>query len=262
MTLPSDPRARLLEALAELARELPPAMLSAVVSRLDSQSEGRKLERLAATPALREKLRSLDALREQLPEIDSKAIALALRAAEEAVRQVANRSRFEIAWTGPETEAVPVRRVDQVLYAMIERARSEVLLVTYVAYKAERALAALSAAAASGARVKLVIELAHESGGKVSFDGLGAFKSRIPSAEIYYWPLVRRPTTSSGSYGAMHAKCLVVDGREAIVSSANLTDYALEANMELGIVVGSSVAGLIRNHFDQLIARGELLRVP
>jgi phosphatidylserine/phosphatidylglycerophosphate/cardiolipin synthase-like enzyme len=89
------------------------------------------------------------------------------------------------------------------------------------AYKAERALKALRDATDHGVRVKLVIELAQQSGGKISFDGLQALRTAVPSAQVFYWPLDRRKRSASGSCGAMHAKCLVADRRRAIVSSAN-----------------------------------------
>ena len=106
-----------------------------------------------------------------------------------------------------------------------------------------------------------LIALAHESGGKITFDGLQAFRTAVPSAQVYYWPPERRKRISSGSYGAMHAKCLVADRARDIVSSANLTDYALEANMELGVVVQRRVAERLADHLDQLIVRGELSSV-
>jgi phosphatidylserine/phosphatidylglycerophosphate/cardiolipin synthase-like enzyme len=129
-------------------------------------------------------------------------------------------------------------------------------------HKAERALKALRDATDHGVRVKLVIELAQESGGKISFDGLQSFRTAVPSAQVFYWPLDRRQRSASGSYGAMHAKCLVADRSRAIVSSANLTDYALEANMELGLLVERAVAVRLAEHFDQLIVRGELIAAP
>jgi phosphatidylserine/phosphatidylglycerophosphate/cardiolipin synthase-like enzyme len=107
--------------------------------------------------------------------------------------------------------------------------------------------------------VRLVIELAQESGGKITFDGLPAFRTAVPSAQVFYWPMDRRKRSASGAYGAMHAKCLVADRSRAIVSSANLTDYALEANMELGLLVERAIAGRLAEHFDQLIFRGELI---
>jgi cardiolipin synthase len=259
MNISSDLRRQLLRVLVELARELPPGRLNALTSALESGGGGQNLGRFAATQAMREKLRRLEELCGQQTEIDTQAIAFALRAAAEAAAAVAVEQRAEIAWTGPATEAVPLRRVDQVIYDMVETAKQEVLLVTYAAYKAERTLKALRDATEHGVRVKVVIELAQESGGKIVFDGLQAFRTAVPSAQVFYWPLDRRKRSASGSYGAMHAKCLVADRSRAIVSSANLTDYALEANMELGLLVERAVAVRLAEHFDQLIVRGELI---
>lgn len=255
----TDSRHELLRVLVALARDLPPGTLNPLISAFESVGESRNLGRLAATPAVKEKLRKLEELCGLHPETDTKAIALALRTAAEAVSVIGADQRAEIAWTGPATEAVPLRRVDQVIYDMVEGAKEEVLLVTYAAYKAERALQALQDATNRGVNVKLVIELAQKSGGKITFDGLQAFRTAVPAARVFYWPLDRRKLSASGSYGAMHAKCLVSDRRRAIVSSANLTDYALESNMELGLVVDRAIASRLAEHFNQLIVRGELI---
>jgi len=262
MNIPTDSRLQLLRVLVELARELPPGSLNALISALESGGGSQNLGRFAATPTMREKLRRLEEQCGLQPEINTQAIAFALQAAAEAAAAVGVDQRAEIAWTGPATDAVPLRRVDQVIYDMVETAKEEVLLVTYAAYKAERALKALRDATDHGVRVKLVIELAQESGGKISFDGLQSFRTAVPSAQVFYWPLDRRQRSASGSYGAMHAKSLVADRSRAIVSSANLTDYALEANMELGLLVERAVAVRLAEHFDQLIVRGELIAVP
>jgi cardiolipin synthase len=259
MNIPPDARVQLVRLLVELARELPPDMLNALISALESDGGSQNLGRFAATPTMKDKLRRLEELFAVRPEINTQAMAFALHAAAEVAVAVGVDHRAEIAWTGPATEAVPLRRVDQVIYDMVETAKDEILLVTYAAYKAERALKALRVAADHGVRLRVVIELAQESGGKISFDGLQAFRTAVPSAQVFYWPLDRRERTTSGSYGAMHAKCLVADRSRAMVSSANLTDYALESNMELGLLVGRAVAVRLAEHFDQLIVRGELI---
>src|SRR5262249_39356259 len=110
-----------------------------------------------------------------------------------------------------------------------------------------------------GVRLKLVIELAQESGGKISFDGLQAFRAGVPLAQVFYWPLDRRKRNASDAYGPMHAKRLLADRNREILSNTNLTDYALEANMELGLLVGGTIAARLAEHFDQLIVRGELV---
>jgi phosphatidylserine/phosphatidylglycerophosphate/cardiolipin synthase-like enzyme len=132
----------------------------------------------------------------------------------------------KLAWTGPGTDAVPLRRVDQVLYELVESAESEVLLATYAAYKAQRALDVLRAATERGVQVVLVIELAQQSGGKITFDRLDSIRESVPRANVFYWPLGRRPRTAVGSYGTMHVKCLIADRETALVSSAEMETAA------------------------------------
>jgi phosphatidylserine/phosphatidylglycerophosphate/cardiolipin synthase-like enzyme len=61
---------------------------------------------------------------------------------------------------------------------------------------------------------------------------------------------------------ALHAKCAVADAHLLLVSSANLTDYALNLNMELGVVIqGGPQPQTVVAQFDELIAQGILQRV-
>jgi phosphatidylserine/phosphatidylglycerophosphate/cardiolipin synthase-like enzyme len=58
-----------------------------------------------------------------------------------------------------------------------------------------------------------------------------------------------------------HAKCVVVDGRTAFVTSANFTEAAQERNIEVGILVRSQiVAERLIAFFDALIAYGAAKR--
>jgi phosphatidylserine/phosphatidylglycerophosphate/cardiolipin synthase-like enzyme len=237
--------------------------MNALVVALQAGGGIQNLDRFAATPAMREKLRKFEDLIGQQSNVNTAGIAFALQAAANAAVAVGIDQSAEIVWTGPATEAVPLRRVDQVIYDMVEGAQKDLLLVTYAAYRAERALDALRDATERGVVVKLVIELAQASGGKISFDGLHMFRTAVPTAQVFYWPLDRRKRdVTSSAYGAMHAKCVVADRNRAIISSANMTDYALQLNMELGLLVGRNVASALAEHFDQLILRRELVKVP
>jgi cardiolipin synthase A/B len=59
----------------------------------------------------------------------------------------------------------------------------------------------------------------------------------------------------------MHVKCFIADRKTALVTSANLTDRALEMNMELGLVVRGMLPKRLAAHFNQLALRGELTPV-
>lgn len=260
----NEARSRALAAILELVRELPPATLDALSAGLESSTSPPnwpRLQGLLSTQTARERLERLAELFADEPEFDGRALAFAIQASAQAAARVSADQRVDIAWTGPSTAAVPLRRVDQVLYELVESAGSEILLVTYAAYKAERALNALRLASDRGVRITLVIELAHESGGKISFDGLETLRAAVPNARVFYWPLERRMRSASGSYGAMHVKCAVADRTVAMISSANLTDHALELNMELGLLMRGPAPAQLVAHFDQLIWRGELAPV-
>ena len=86
------------------------------------------------------------------------------------------------------------------------------------------------------------------------------------------WPGKRKPAVfydprslqaSETARSALHAKCVVVDGREALVTSANFTEAAQERNIELGVLVKHpGVAQRIEDHFHALIERSHLERLP
>lgn len=68
--------------------------------------------------------------------------------------------------------------------------------------------------------------------------------------------------TPSGKLASLHAKCAVSDGQRLLVSSANLTEFALNFNMELGILVQAGDApARVERHFDALMTNGELERI-
>ena len=63
-----------------------------------------------------------------------------------------------------------------------------------------------------------------------------------------------RPHTDDGKFGSMHAKLAIADRKRVFVSSANLTDYAMELNMEMGVLLEDAEIGeQISNLFDNMI---------
>ncbi|HNJ41010.1 MAG TPA: phospholipase D-like domain-containing protein [Acidobacteriota bacterium] len=67
------------------------------------------------------------------------------------------------------------------------------------------------------------------------------------------------PSTYPGSHGSLHAKCAIVDGRRIFISSANLTEFALNLNMEMGVLIESSdLAQQAEKHIKHLITYGLL----
>jgi phosphatidylserine/phosphatidylglycerophosphate/cardiolipin synthase-like enzyme len=170
--------------------------------------------------------------------------------------------RTELLWAGPApASGMPARRIDQVLYDLVATADKDILLVTFAAHKIQRLADVLASALRRGVRVRLVLEFGVQSQFQLSHDALKAFPVDLrDKAEIFYWPIEKRELNLFGKPGKLHAKAAVVD-KQALLSSANLTDDAFLRNLELGVLfMGGDMPTRLRQHFEHLIVAGTLLR--
>jgi phosphatidylserine/phosphatidylglycerophosphate/cardiolipin synthase-like enzyme len=70
----------------------------------------------------------------------------------------------------------------------------------------------------------------------------------------------RWPADHRAAGAVLHAKLLVIDGRRALVGSANLTHRALTANLEAGVLVEDpDLAAELETHVQNLISTGTLV---
>ena len=163
-------------------------------------------------------------------------------------------------WTGPNPETLPLRRTDQSLLDVINAARISLTIVTFAAYRVPAIADALVRAAQREVRIRIIIESAQSSEGKIAYeaiDALGPIVSRV--AAVYVWPIDKRSVDHQGRHGSLHAKCAVADDAVLFVSSANLTTYALTLNMELGhLIRGGMAPRAVADDFSRLIAHGVL----
>ncbi len=81
-----------------------------------------------------------------------------------------------------------------------------------------------------------------------------------PFPEVFYDP--RSLSLEIERRAALHAKCVVVDNLEAFVSSANFTEAAQQKNIEVGLLLRSSViAERITRFFHSLVEHKRFERV-
>jgi len=81
----------------------------------------------------------------------------------------------------------------------------------------------------------------------------------VSSASILRWMPKRRLRHEQGHAGLMHAKAAVADSCVAFLISANLTEAALERNMELGVLIrGGGLPMAIEQLLDNLTECGEI----
>ncbi len=177
----------------------------------------------------------------------------ALLGAAAAVRRARARQSLDVVWTGPESGISTSRLTAATVTGLVSAARHEILLVSY-ATQAEPALEeALAGAARRRVEIVLVAERHADNPG---YHGPDLPFPGIPATRLS-WPAGRRPPGAS-----LHAKAIVVDDEIALVTSANLTSRAMEANLECGILIrGGPQPRAIRDHVHALWSLGQLRRL-
>jgi phosphatidylserine/phosphatidylglycerophosphate/cardiolipin synthase-like enzyme len=204
----------------------------------------------------------VSAWRSSFPDVGAQAVAAALDTAAAARQAYHDGRSVALVWTGPEPQGVPHRRTEQALLQVIDAAQERLLVVSYAVYKIPHVGDALARAAGRGVAVRVVIEGAHRHDGIHVYDRLRALGDAVAErADVYLWPLDKRPRDEAGGQGVLHVKCAAADGRWLFVSSANLTENAFTLNMELGVLLqGEEVAGQVEQLFDRLIEAGVLTK--
>ena len=263
-----EQRQIIIDHAVRLAAALPPGTIHALVRVIEPAAGPQSAVRVAALQAIPQPAQRaraagfLDAWAQQAPAISGAAVALALLSAAAATRSARAAQRLELIWTGPLATGVAMRRTDQALLQVIHSARQELLVVSFAVYKIPAIIEALMGAAARGVVIRICIEAPEPSGQKLAYDTIHALGPAVArAAQIYLWPTDRRPTDAHGHTGTLHAKCAVADRRLLFLSSANLTDYALNLNMELGVLIADGTEPVtVAAQFERMIAEGVLQR--
>jgi phosphatidylserine/phosphatidylglycerophosphate/cardiolipin synthase-like enzyme len=127
---------------------------------------------------------------------------------------------------------------------MIETAKTEIILLGYELTDRDL-IAQLAAAAGRGASVVLICDRGHCAAGRV----LEAWPSNTPAPRIFH----DRERADGAAYASMHAKCLLVDTSDLLVTSANFTFHGLHGNVEIGVRLRGAPAAEARKIFSHLV---------
>lgn len=187
--------------------------------------------------------------------LDVRSVTLALRTAQAVtVRDAERVAQVEVAWTGPDAGGPPVRPTAAVIAEMLRNTRSggEILLVGYSltaedGSSSKDVIELLGAASREQAQVCVVLHRDEEERNRTNL--LSAWDAFAVKPKIYTWD-----PDGGGPYSKMHAKVLIVDRLDVLVTSANLTYHGLHENIEVGLRVRGPQAAAIAQRFDHLIA--------
>jgi hypothetical protein len=178
----------------------------------------------------------------------------------------------DLVWTGPETFGITNRDTGVVVRELFGAAESEVLVAGFAVYQGRAVFRRLAERMGErpGLRVRLFLDVQrHPGDSSPPEELLRRFAHRFRTQE---WPAEKLPElcydprsldADSVKRSSLHAKCIVVDRRTALVTSANFTEAAQTRNIEVGALIRSrTFAEQLAEHFETLAAQGILASLP
>jgi phosphatidylserine/phosphatidylglycerophosphate/cardiolipin synthase-like enzyme len=256
--------------IQQLAADMPEALVVSLVEAWQGCENGRwsqlktKANLIVSQPNLQQKVMAfLDYWRTQQPQVTVESVALSLLTAAHVANHYRQAQQLELVWTGPDSQVIPLRRTDQALLQLIHEAQKSLHIVSFAVYKVDNIAQALIAAAERGVSIAIYLETPNASEGKMSLDTVRALGAAVAeNAQLYVWPKEKRPLTEAGKYGSLHAKIALADDSNLLISSANLTGYALSLNMEMGLLVrGGETPLQVGHHLRYLVEQGVFERI-
>jgi phosphatidylserine/phosphatidylglycerophosphate/cardiolipin synthase-like enzyme len=179
---------------------------------------------------------------------------------------------LELVTTGPEVSGTANRDTSVVVRELFANARDSVLVAGYAIYQGQRVFQALANRMVEipGLKVRMFLDIQRGHGDTTAAPELirrfsASFRSDKwpkdrPLPDVFFDP--RSLEIDPSRRPSLHAKCVVVDGKEVFVSSANFTEAAQQRNLEIGVLIHSAqVANWVIRYFDELFSRRLLVSV-
>lgn len=167
-------------------------------------------------------------------------------------------SKLELIWSGPIYSPFHLRRTDETILQLIQHANLRLTLVSYALYRIEHLTKALKSAV--GRNVSIRLFMATHPGKRPDIVKLYG-KELASAVQFYTWSPFKQAEAIRARTGVLHAKAVIADSEQLLVSSANLTEYAMSLNIELGLLVrGGELPQKTDRIFDEYVERGVFTR--
>jgi phosphatidylserine/phosphatidylglycerophosphate/cardiolipin synthase-like enzyme len=258
--------------MSNILLDLPPHLRDRLVSALESGLLGPSptLVSLSAVLGNRENAGDITALLVELGRlgISGPAAAAWLRTVERA----ASRTRKpDLVWSGPEVPGLHARDTRRVYEELLGSAERSICASTYAFFDGPKAFEVLARRmeARPALRVTLLLNIQRKRGDATASEQLvRRFADHFWQTD---WPGSSRPSVfydpralvPEGPGGILHAKAVVADDEAVFITSANLTEAALDRNIELGVLIRDRAFALtVGGYFRNLIDRNLLKPLP
>ena len=177
----------------------------------------------------------------------------------------------DLVWSGPEVPGLHARDTRRVYEELLGCAERSIWASTYAFFDGPKAFEVLARRMETmpALRVTLLLNIQRKRGDTTASEQLvRRFADRFWKTD---WPGSSRPSVFydpraldlEGPGGVLHAKAVVADDEAVFVTSANLTEAALDRNIELGVLIRDRALALtIGGYFRNLIDRDLLKPLP
>jgi len=186
--------------------------------------------------------------------------------------EIQSRSRKpDLVWSGPTVRGLHARDTRQVYEELMGSAKRSIWASTYAFFDGPKAFGVLARRMdeTPDLQVTLLLNIQRGWGDTTSSEQLvRRFAERFWGTDwpgtakpsVYYEPRALDP---EGPGGVLHAKAVVADDEAVYVTSANLTEAALDRNIELGVLIRDRATALtVSGYFQNLIDRDLLKPLP
>jgi phosphatidylserine/phosphatidylglycerophosphate/cardiolipin synthase-like enzyme len=212
--------------IAEAVRAVPESLRDKAFSIGDADA-------LLAIPAVKAAIRAASGDDVRNP---TEVVFVAMRTAFLLDSTVETKDTVEFVATQPAGTAVSARGTEPVITEMINGARDEVIALGYE-ISDERVISLLHEASRRGVCLWVCCDRGRGCAERIADE----WPAMLERPRFFY----DRQREEAGPFASMHSKVLVVDGRDALISSANFTHHGLDENVELGVrIQGKHVEAL------------------
>jgi phosphatidylserine/phosphatidylglycerophosphate/cardiolipin synthase-like enzyme len=153
---------------------------------------------------------------------------------------------LDIVLSGPDVPGVPTRDTAVIMQTLFEEAKREVILVTYAIRDGQILFRRLAERMVENPKLDVwfCLNIARSPHDRSSTSEIIQHFAREFIKK--HWPWEIRPKifydprsleVNSTIRASLHAKCLIVDSRVALITSANYTEAAQKRNIEVGMIV-------------------------
>ena len=175
-------------------------------------------------------------------------LLVSLRASAAVAKRAAERAdECALCWTGPPSLDIVERSTDAVVEEMIRSARDEILIVGYRITDSGEAADQLADALRRVNQITIVIDDDEARANRSALDSIfrGSRKPRIYTHR-----------KSGKAFYKVHAKIMIIDRKDLLVTSANLTHHGLVQNFEMGARIRGRSAGSAYDVIRKMIDSG------